>query len=163
MQLFESYEQFHPNTQEIFSPLIKIEVLKNRVSSSSLRKYKVRQVFTFSQDYLFPSFFKKEMQDKETSVAKSQHRATQCIALIKDPLWKLTCLEVRSMMGHAAVLKLWDSKLGTFNYHRKTMDLYCKKEEGAQFLRQYSFVILGSLQRYFPDMKGLRIKIKKDF
>ncbi|MBY0292348.1 MAG: hypothetical protein K2W92_03575 [Alphaproteobacteria bacterium] len=162
MQLFEAYEQFYPNTQEIFSPLIKIEVLKNKVSSSSSRKHKVRQVFTFSQDYLFPCFFKKELQDKETSVAKSRHRATQCIALIKDPLWKLICLEIINMMGHAAVLKLWDSSLGTFNYHRKTMDLYCKKEEGAQFLRQYSFVILGSLQRYFPAMKGLRIKIKKD-
>ena len=62
------------------------------------------------------------------------------------------------MMGPFAVLKMWDSKLGSFSHHHKTMNLYCQTEETSQFIRPYSFVILGSLQRYFPMLKDLKVK-----
>lgn len=89
-----------------------------------------------------------------------QHHAQYCLSLIEDPLWKFVCTDITDMMGPSAVLKIWNSSLGSFSYQDKTIEVYCHAEEIAQFIRQYSFVILGSLQRYFPAMKDLKIKIK---
>ncbi|MBY0292652.1 MAG: hypothetical protein K2W92_05120 [Alphaproteobacteria bacterium] len=94
------------------------------------------------------------------SFEEAYAQVKNCLSLIKDPLWKSVCIEMTDMMGPSAVLKMWNSRLGSFSHHHKTMDLYCQTEEIAQFIRQYSFVILGSLQRYFPMIKEVKIKIK---
>ena len=93
----------------------------------------------------------------QISFEDAHFHAKHCLSLIEDPLWKSVCIEIANMMGPFAVLKTWDSKLGSFSHQHKTMDLYCQTEEIAQFIRPYSFVILGSLQRYFPMMKDLRV------
>ncbi|MBY0291814.1 MAG: hypothetical protein K2W92_00790 [Alphaproteobacteria bacterium] len=97
--------------------------------------------------------------NNQISFEEAYSQVKRCLSLIEDPLWKSICTEMTDMMGPFAVLKMWDSRLGSFSRQYKTMDLYCQTEEVAQFIRQYSFVILGSLQRYFPMMKDLRIKL----
>jgi hypothetical protein len=92
----------------------------------------------------------------EEAYSQAKHR----VSLIEDPLWKSVCAEMVDMMGPLAVLKMWNSSLGAFSHQHKTINLYCQTEEIAQFIHQYSFVVLGSLQRYFPMMKDLQIKIK---
>lgn len=96
------------------------------------------------------------------SFEEAYSQVKHCLSLIKDPLWKSICTEMIEMMGPSAVLKMWDSCLGSFSYQHKTMSIYCQTQKVAQFVRQYSFVILGSLQRYFPMMKDLKVKIKSE-
>ena len=62
-------------------------------------------------------------------------------------------------MGPASVLKIWKSTLGEFTREDKSFDIVCETEETMQFIQQYDFVILGSLQQYLPSLKQLRVSI----
>ncbi len=87
-------------------------------------------------------------------------KAKHLLSHIEDPLWEKICGEVGKMMGAFAVQKIWDSKLGSFCSEEKAIDICCPTEETAQFINQYSFLILGSLQHYFPTIKNLKTKVK---
>jgi hypothetical protein len=86
-------------------------------------------------------------------------QAKLLLSHIKDPLWKKICFEVGKMMGTFAVQKIWNSKLGSFCPEDNVVDLCCPSEETAQFINQYSFLILGSLQHYFPAIKTLKTNV----
>ncbi len=107
----------------------------------------------------FHEFEQELLNSDQISFEEAYSQAKHRVSLIEDPLWKSVCAEMVDMMGPLAVLKMWNSRLGSFSHQYKTMDLYCQTEEIAQFIQQYSFVILGSLQRYFPMMKDLKVKI----
>jgi hypothetical protein len=92
------------------------------------------------------------MQNTQTYVSSS-------VELIKDPLWKHVCTEMIALMGPHYALKIGESKLGPLSPHYKNVELYCPTQEIAKFAEQYAFVILGSLQRYFPAIKELRVNI----
>lgn len=77
------------------------------------------------------------------------------LSLISDPLWKRVCLEVVRMMGPIAV-QIFQVEVGL--PQEKSMNLYCHTEELASFVRTYSFVILASLQHYFPSLKTLNVQ-----
>ncbi len=62
------------------------------------------------------------------------------------------------MMGPLSVLKIWDSRLGVLSSQDKNVYLYRKTEEDFDFIQQYSFIILGSLQKYFPMVNKLHLK-----
>ncbi|MBY0272317.1 MAG: hypothetical protein K2X02_02715 [Alphaproteobacteria bacterium] len=84
----------------------------------------------------------------------------QLLSHIEDPLWKSVCTEVTDLMGSSPIQKMWDSKLGSYCSEADAMDLCCPTDETAQFINQYSFLILGSLQRYFPAIKTLKTKVE---
>ncbi|MBY0293483.1 MAG: hypothetical protein K2W92_09400 [Alphaproteobacteria bacterium] len=98
-------------------------------------------------------------QKEKISADDIQSRANHYISLIEDPLWKRVCGKVAIIMGPFSILKLWGSQLGTFSTKNQAMDIKCKTKDEAQFVQQYAFVILGSLQRYFPTVKNLKVKI----
>lgn len=85
-----------------------------------------------------------------------------CLSCISDPLWKDVCASLHHIMGSAPVLKIWKSKLGEFCAQDKVFDLTCESEEVAEFVQKYDFVILASLQRYFPALKQLRVQTAED-
>lgn len=85
-------------------------------------------------------------------------QAKECIAKIEDPLWKCVCQDVMTMMGPVSLLKISNSILGEACAQNKSIDIYSPTEKTAQFIKEYSFVILGSLQTYFPTLKQLNVK-----
>ena len=151
IQVLETYNNLFSLTTE--------NTLKNKACLFFLKKIRPKLNPFSSKKSLSNTFFKPISEDKEASIGEIHQQVNHFISLIEDPLWKSICTEMTDMMGPSAVLKMCDSRLGSFSHHHKTMELYCQTEERAQFTRQYSFVILGSLQRYFPTVKDLRIKI----
>ncbi|MBA3813299.1 MAG: hypothetical protein H0X26_02210 [Alphaproteobacteria bacterium] len=104
------------------------------------------------------SFSKKTLTQAHNSLLQDDHaRAKDCLSLIPDPLWRDVCGDLIIMMGPASVLKIWKSTLGEFCPQDKALDFTCETEEAAAFAQQYDFVILGSLKRYFPALKQLRV------
>jgi hypothetical protein len=108
----------------------------------------------------FPSVVRKtthlpDVQKIEDTYAQIQHN----ISFIEDPLWKHICKEVIHIMGPISVLKIWDIQLGDLSPHDQEAELYCPTIESAQFVQQYDFVILGSLQKFFPVVRALKVKI----
>jgi hypothetical protein len=102
----------------------------------------------------------KTHQHQETNSINDRCHDHNGFPLIEDPLWKSVCTEMTDLMGSSPVQKMWDSKLGTFCSEGKSIDLCCPTDEAAQFVDQYSFLILGSLQRYFPAIKTLKTKVE---
>ncbi len=151
IQVLETYNNLFSLTNE--------NTLKNKAYLFLLKKIRPKLIPFSSKESLSNTFFKPMPEDKEASIGDIHQQVNHFISLIEDPLWKSICTEMIDMMGASAVLKIYSSRLGSFSPQHKTIDLYCQTEETAQFTRQYSFVILGSLQRYFPTVKDLKIKI----
>jgi len=96
----------------------------------------------------------------ENKTASSTVRsAKEHTLLMEDPLWKEVCTETVRMMGPLAQ-HIEQARLGSFSPQDKTIELYCQTDEVAQFIQQYTFIILGSLRRYFPALKELRVSIE---
>ena len=104
--------------------------------------------------------FKKTLQNQKTNSIKNKRQDHSYLSLIKDPLWKSVCTEMIETMGSSSVQKIWNSTLGSYCSEADAMDLCCPTDETAQFVNQYSFLILGSLQRYFPAIKTLKTKVE---
>lgn len=105
-------------------------------------------------------FSKQSSPQAQTSLENDDHESAQtCISRITDPLWQDVCRDLLSMMGPASVLKIWKSTLGEFSAQDKALDLVCETEETLAFLQQYDFILLGSLQRYFPALKQVRVRL----
>jgi hypothetical protein len=93
---------------------------------------------------------------RNASLSGEKHtNVNHCISIIKDPLWRHICQDVMGMMGPASALKIWKSKLGQLSAQDKILTIICENEETSAFVQQYDFVILGSLQKYFPALKQL--------
>lgn len=132
------------------SAYIKEEFITKQKSSLNLSSTKQHSAYLVSQ---------KSSQKEKMSADDIQSLANHYISLIEDPLWKRVCSEVAKMMGPLSILKLWESQLGTFSSQNKAIDIQCKTKDEAQFVQKYAFVILGSLQPYFPTVKNLKVKI----
>lgn len=127
------------------SPLftvIKNETVKNCLHDTQL---------TISKKILAREHFQTESQSYNT-------QAKYYLSLIKDPLWKHVCTEVISMMGPRCNLEIWNSRIGVISFDNKAIEIYTQTKELTRLLQQYDFVVLGSLQRYFPSIKKLTIK-----
>lgn len=83
-------------------------------------------------------------------------KATECVARIADPLWKKVCNDLIYNMGPAYVFKIWDSALGEIAAQDKILHITCSNEKAVAFIQQYDFVILDSLQPYFPALRQVR-------
>ena len=57
------------------------------------------------------------------------------LSLIDDPLWKKVCRHVEDMMGPLCAIKIWECKLGFFSSEEHNIEINCKTEEDAQFLK----------------------------
>ena len=100
----------------------------------------------------------KDLHQNLISLRQDEYaQVNECLSLISDPLWQNVCEDLLKIMGPASVLKIWKSQLGEFLLGEKTLDFTCETAEAAAFVQQYDFVILGSLQRYFPSLKSLKI------
>ncbi len=113
----------------------------------------------FSKKDASPALLQEETPNHDTLLQDDYVRATGCIDQIVDPLWKDICMDLLNMMGPASILKIWKSKLGEFSSQDKRIDITCETVEAEEFVQQYDFVILGSLHRYFPALKQLRVRI----
>ena len=90
--------------------------------------------------------------------SKAPFQFKHYFSLIKDPLWKRVCADAVNLMGPMA-LQISQVQLGAFSSKDQVADLYCETEEMSHFLQKYNFIILGSLQKYFPNLKELKVKI----
>ncbi len=133
--------------------------LRSPLNKELRRTPKPRLTLPFSNENFSPIPSHKTLQHQTISSEEAYAKAENCLSTIIDPLWKHVCRDVIHTMGAASFLKIWDSTLGEFCTQDQSMEIHCQTEETAQFIQQYDFVILGSLQLYFPALKQLRIKI----
>ncbi len=167
----QSYEtRLQPYVHKMPFAFMKASTFKNKIfvpiQCSAIKKgvrEKYRPTLTLvSAKNELPSLFSQEvLQSKKALTGNPQSQAEHCIALIEDPLWKQVCTEFLAMMGPLSVLKIWNSRLGAISPRYKTIHIDCKTEEESEFIQKYSFVILGSLQAYFPAVKSLIVRVKR--
>ncbi len=166
MKNTEIYPQPYSNTHKKSFYFTQDPILKNKrntlirhraVRKEPLQKHSSGSALTFSMNEFSPSFSQEHFQNKEVSFDKIQSQGRQYISLIEDPLWKQVCIEFINMMGSHFIPKIWDSRLGSLSPYDTSTSLYCQTEEVTWFAQQYSFVIVGILQRYFPTLKELRV------
>ncbi len=98
------------------------------------------------------------VQDLSLSFGEDFTKAKYCLEKIEDPLWKIVCQDIIGMMGPGSLLEIWECLLGDPYSQNKNIDIYCPTEKVNQFVKLYSFVILGSLKTYFPGLKQINIK-----
>lgn len=89
-----------------------------------------------------------------------EKKAENPLSSIKDPLWKHVCMEIQNLMPSLFDLKLSECQLGPFLPQSKQVDLYCP-EGTVNPIGQYDFVILACLQKFFPTLKRVRVKLEK--
>jgi hypothetical protein len=130
---------------------------KNFIKHPTGHKLNIR--FTHLKNNISPIFLQEEAPRHNPLLQDDYANAKNCISRISDPLWQDICRDLLNMMGPSSVLKIWKSTLGEFSSQDKSLDLICETEETLEFMKQYDFVILGSLQRYFPALKELRMKV----
>ena len=109
----------------------------------------------FSNKALSPTYSEKDYKKHNSN---DYAKAEQCLSHIADPLWRNICKDLINMMGPTSVLKMWESTLGELSLPDQEIDITCKNKEISSFVQKYDFVILGSLQRYFPALKKLKVK-----
>ena len=76
------------------------------------------------------------------------------LSLIEDPLWRRVCSDILQLMGPIAA-QIFQVQLGV--PRDNVLDLYCETQEMVEFLKTYNFVVLATLQRYFPSLQRLNI------
>ncbi|MBX9621581.1 MAG: hypothetical protein K2X28_06105 [Alphaproteobacteria bacterium] len=161
MHTIDACSQLSPRTHVMLNPFKKD---KSKTSSCPTKKLGLRPDLKInissSRKSSFFEILRESSQTGKISFENSKSQAEQSLSLIEDPLWKSICNEMTDLMGSPPVEKVLDSKLGTFCSEGKSIDLCCPTDEAAQFVDQYSFLILGSLQRYFPAVKTLKTKVE---
>lgn len=113
-------------------------------------KSRFGSIISQSKNFPQPYYTQTTLSDEEHGTVDNH------LSAITDPLWKRICQDILEMMGSASVSKIWKSKLGAISSQDKTLIISCDDEETAAFVQQYDFVILGSLQKYFPALKHLK-------
>jgi hypothetical protein len=117
------------------------------------------QIKSFSSKDYFPHSYPCDLSSKKrgSSLDEQYTKMNALLSCIEDPLWKHLCAEIINLMGPFA-FQITQTQLGDYSSQDKTLDLFCHTEELAHFLRQYNFVIIGSLRRYFPYLKEVKVK-----
>lgn len=129
---------------------------------SSKKKTRIKKTSLLGASFKYSSEdLNKPAPVKELLLDIQYTQARRSILLIEDPLWRDICSDLMKTMGSPLVLKIWESQLEDFSAQSQQISLKCKTENTAQFVQQYAFVILGSLQRYFPSVKDLVIKFER--
>ncbi len=129
---------------------------RSSVSGEFMGAFTPRVVIPLSKEKSSPIPPQKTLQRQDVVLEEDHVKAINSLSTIEDPLWKHVCREVIEMMGPASFLKIWRSNLGPLSSQNKVLDITCETEEAAAFIQQYDFVILGSLQGYFPVLKKLK-------
>ena len=106
---------------------------------------------SFSREFFLPSLQKND-----------ERQAQQNLSLIDDPLWKDIYSHILDSMGAESALTIWNCSLGEVSSTNQQVDIHCHTEEAAEFLHQYSFVIVGCLRKYFPSVAGIDIHLDED-
>ncbi len=99
------------------------------------------------------------IHNRNPSLSGDYEKANKFLSTLQDPLWKHVCDYIINMMGPASLLRIEGSSLGEIHSQGQSVEILCTSEETAQFIQQYDFVILGSLEPYFPTLKELRVKV----
>lgn len=165
MQSYKTYLQSYGH--KVPFNFMKASTFKNKafvstscstIKNGSLKKYSPTLTLVSSQNAL-PSLCLQKLLPPKKSLMENPHvQAEQCMALIEDPLWKRICVEFLAMMGPSSLLKIWKMALGPLSPQCTIVYLNCQTKEEAEFIQKYSFVILGSLQVYFPSVKSLIVR-----
>lgn len=120
--------------------------------------------FTELTDYkVTEKFLNKAFNNTQKDQRNTYLKATECVARIADPLWKKVCNDLIYNMGPAFVFKIYESSLGDIASQDNVLYVTCNNKDAADFIQQYDFVILDSLQPYFPALKSLRAQIEGEF
>jgi hypothetical protein len=124
----------------------------------SIKDHTIRSANACSKKKPSQTFSQAILQDPNFSLDEYT-KVKHCLSTIDDPLWKKVCQDVIRMMGLASFLEIWECRLGEVASQKKHIDIYCTTEKEAQFIKQYSFVFLGSLKTYFPALKEINARI----
>lgn len=165
MQSYKTYLQSYGH--KVPFNFMKASTFKNKafiptscstIKSGSLKKYRPTLTLVSSQNAL-PSLCSQKLLPPKKGLTENPHvQAEQCISLIEDPLWRRICVEFLAMVGPSSLLKIWKMKLAPLSAQYKIAYLNCQTKEEAEFIQTYSFVVLGSLQTYFPAVKRLVVR-----
>lgn len=163
MHILESCFQLPVSIYTILNSFINPKFFKEKTSQPPIKRLKLKLNTPFSKNDSFFEISRNSIQLNQISFKNSQSQAKHRLSLIEDPLWKLVCTEMADLMGPSSTQQMWDSKLGSYRFENNSIDLYCPTEETAHFISQYSFLVIGSLQRYFPTIKTLKTKVSTLF
>lgn len=111
---------------------------------------------------IWPAVYLKEKTIQQDTLIPFQDliaRANRLLFLVEDPLWQRICADVIHMMGPLSAQKVTKCRLGEISGMDKVAEIYCQTDEVANFLEHYAFVVVGSLKKYFPALKEIRVKI----
>ena len=75
--------------------------------------------------------------------------------------------DAEKLLGIINTISL-ERKVGIFDAliifsEENNIEINCKTEEAAHFLKKYAFVILGGLKQYFPALKKLKVNCESSF
>lgn len=76
---------------------------------------------------------------------------------IDDPLWRHICKDVSKLLG-SMTSSLKDCKLGDVIQGAQVVEIYNCPPEACTLLKEFDFVVLPILQKYFPSVRVLRIE-----
>ena len=148
------------------------EVHKWQPASKKAQNSRLETVKRHSKDLITPlilnknlsyQFAQRKAQNSLDAVDEDHSQVKYYLGLIDDPLWKKVCRHVENMMGPLCAIKIWECKLGSFSSEENDIEVDCKTQEAAQFLKKYAFVILGGLKQYFPALKKLKVNCENSF
>lgn len=108
-------------------------------------------------------FVNKEFNNPQKNQRNAYMKATECVSRIADPLWKKVCNDLIYNMGPAFVFKICNSTLGEISPQDSMLLVTCTNQSAVDFLHQYDFVILDSLQPYFPALKSVKAEVVGKF
>lgn len=158
MQNIQASLECSPNLKKVLERKLKPSP-RSSINKEFMGTNKSRLAIPFSKENFSPIRPQQTVQNPHMLSDKDHIKAATCLSSTDDPLWKHVCYDVIRMMGAASFLKIWNSTLGEVSSQDQSMEIHCPTEETAQFIQQYDFVILGSLQPYLPALKQLRAKI----
>lgn len=129
-----------------------------KLNYHSIKDHTIRSTIACSKKKPSQTSSQAILQDPNFSFDE-YNKVKHSLSTIDDPLWKKVCQDVIRMMGLASFLEIWECRLGETSSQDKHINIYCTTEKEAQFIKQYSFVFLGSLKTYFPALKEINARI----
>ena len=125
-----------------------------------------------SLGFSYPSFFVEKTHGTSPLPLKKRYlfQKLKCkhpssknkCSFLEDPLWKHITTEVIKITNPFA-LPIQETRLGPLSTQDKTVELYCPTEKVAYLLQPYDFIVLSTLQQYFPTLRKIIIRFPYKF
>jgi hypothetical protein len=84
------------------------------------------------------------------------------ISQIQDPLWRRVCLDVLRVLGPVAFKDLWKINLMRISPKERKAYLACPTPGIAETVKNYHFVIVGALKKFYPFLFSIETEISEN-